>query len=139
MLIWYSFGVLLGWISFGTWMYDVAHDIYDNYNSCLTALYSLMLSFNCLIDSCCIFYIFCTDDCLVICGAILRGLLSCIYIGLVIKVIDDACSEDSKFEMTPWYWALFSTILISSFMTGPYYAIDYGCGAILKYCNSEEY
>ena len=78
-------------------------------------------------------------DCLVIFGAVIHGVLSCIYIGLVIKVIVDACSEDSKFEMTPWYWALFSTILISSFMTGPYYAIDYGYGAIFKDCNSKEY
>ena len=52
---WYAFGILLGWISFGTWMYDVANDIYDNYNNCLTALYSLMLSFNCLIACCCLF------------------------------------------------------------------------------------
>ena len=52
---WYSLGILLGWISFGTWMYDVANDIYDNYNPCLKALYSLMLSFNCLIDCCCLF------------------------------------------------------------------------------------
>ena len=54
-------------------------------------------------------------------------------------MIVDACSEDSKFEMTPWYWALFSAILISSFMTGPYYAIDFAYGAILKYCHSPEY
>ena len=82
-------------------MYDVAHDIYDNYNGCLTALYSLMLSFNCLIDCCCIFYIIVDKDeesrngCLVIFGTIINGVLSCIYIGLVIKVIVDACSADS--------------------------------------------
>ena len=54
-------------------------------------------------------------------------------------MIVDACSADSKFEMNYWYWALFSAILISSFMTGPYYAIDYAYGAILKYCHSPEY
>ena len=66
-------------------------------------------------------------------------MLSCIYIGLVIKVIADALSADSKFKMTWWYWVLFSAILISSFITGPYYAIDFGYGAIWRYCHSPEY
>ena len=54
---WYFLGMVLGWLSFGTWMYDVAADNFVHYNNCLTALYSLMLAFNCVIDSCCQFFI----------------------------------------------------------------------------------
>ena len=94
-------GVILGWLSFGTWMYDVAVDNFVHYNNCLTALYSLMLAFNCVIDGCCHFFMCATynsyssknedaDAMLFICGGIFHSILSCIYLGLVIEVIVDS-------------------------------------------------
>ena len=124
---------ILGWMAFGTWMHDVRHDDYDSYPSCLTALYSLMLAFD-IVLSCCA--LICASQTKEIPAwysigylGILRFLLSCTNIALISVVIyDSQTSDDSqkklKFLHSNWYWALFSMILLASFLTGPYIIFD---------------